>query len=93
MLTNEMSLTESIECLKSFLLCLYWTFLSFFVSFHNRMQECESSLKHKSELLTKLESQKETMGNAIAQLEKKYVLHLIELNEKTAFAKLLFKFM
>lgn len=36
-------------------------------------QECESSLKHKSELLTKHESQKETMGNVIVQLEKKYV--------------------
>lgn len=36
-------------------------------------QECESSLKHKSELLAKLESQKETMGNVIVQLEKKYV--------------------
>lgn len=34
-------------------------------------QECESSLKHKSELLAKLESQKETMGNVIVQLERK----------------------
>lgn len=45
--------------------------LYFFILFY--YQECESSLKHKSELLTKLESQKETMGNAIVQLEKKYV--------------------
>lgn len=36
-------------------------------------QECQSSLKHKSELLAKLESQKETMANVISQLEKKYV--------------------
>ncbi|XP_031618577.1 protein RUFY3 isoform X2 [Contarinia nasturtii] len=39
---------------------------------YNKLQECESSLKHKSELLAKLESQKETMANVIVQLEKKY---------------------
>lgn len=35
-------------------------------------QECESTLKHKTELLGKLESQKDTMTAAIAQLEQKY---------------------
>lgn len=50
---------------------------SFYFYFFFSPQECESSLKHKSELLAKLESQKETMGNVIAQLEKKYVFILI----------------
>lgn len=74
MLTNKMSLNKSLECLKSFLLCFLLNKISLFLCFiFFYRQECESSLKHKSELLTKLESQKETMGNAIVQLEKKYV--------------------
>lgn len=35
-------------------------------------QECEATLKHKTDLLGKLESQKDTMTAAIAQLEQKY---------------------
>lgn len=34
-------------------------------------QECEATLKHKADLLSKLETQKEDMSNTIAQLEKK----------------------
>lgn len=34
-------------------------------------QECEASLKHKTELISKLESQKETMASAISQLDNK----------------------
>lgn len=34
-------------------------------------QECESSLKHKTEVLKKLESQKEYMATTIATLEQK----------------------
>lgn len=37
---------------------------------YKKLQECESSLKHKTELLSKLESQKEDMANAIQMLEK-----------------------
>ncbi|XP_018784647.1 PREDICTED: protein RUFY3 isoform X2 [Bactrocera latifrons] len=39
---------------------------------YRKLQECDASLKHKSELLTKLESQKEDMASTIAQLEKKW---------------------
>lgn len=35
-------------------------------------QECDATLKHKVELLSKLESQKDEMTAAIAQLEQKY---------------------
>lgn len=38
---------------------------------YNKLQECDQTLKHKSDLLSKLESQKETMANAITQLERK----------------------
>lgn len=75
-------------------------FILFFYILIDNRQECESSLKHKSELLTKLESQKETMGNAIVQLEKKYVViwfvikHQTEKNEtKKINTNCLFKFM
>ncbi|XP_037896632.1 RUN and FYVE domain-containing protein 2 isoform X4 [Glossina fuscipes] len=37
---------------------------------YRKLQECEASLKHKTELLTKLETQKEDMANTIASLEK-----------------------
>ncbi|XP_055912416.1 protein RUFY3 isoform X2 [Eupeodes corollae] len=39
---------------------------------YRKLQECDASLKHKTELLTKLESQKEDMANTIFQLEKKW---------------------
>ncbi|XP_055695796.1 RUN and FYVE domain-containing protein 2-like isoform X1 [Lutzomyia longipalpis] len=39
---------------------------------YKKLQECESSLKHKTELLSKLEAQKEAMGSALTQLENKY---------------------
>uniref|UniRef100_A0A1L8DMD8 Putative run domain-containing protein n=1 Tax=Nyssomyia neivai TaxID=330878 RepID=A0A1L8DMD8_9DIPT len=39
---------------------------------YKKLQECESSLKHKTELLLKLEAQKEAMGSALTQLENKY---------------------
>lgn len=35
------------------------------------LQECESSLRHKTELIGRLESQKETMASAISQLDNK----------------------
>ncbi|CRK96553.1 CLUMA_CG010056, isoform C [Clunio marinus] len=38
--------------------------------------ECESSLKHKTDLLTKLEDQRESMSSAIMQLEKKHASDL-----------------
>lgn len=39
-------------------------------------QECEASLKHKAELMAKMETQRESMANAIAQLEKKYEIFI-----------------
>ncbi|XP_055853361.1 protein RUFY3 isoform X2 [Episyrphus balteatus] len=39
---------------------------------YRKLQECDASLKHKTELLAKLESQKEDMANTIFQLEKKW---------------------
>uniref|UniRef100_A0A336MTN5 CSON004557 protein n=1 Tax=Culicoides sonorensis TaxID=179676 RepID=A0A336MTN5_CULSO len=39
---------------------------------YRKLQECDSSLKHKTELLSKLETQRESMSEAIKQLEKKY---------------------
>ncbi|XP_054726545.1 protein RUFY3 isoform X2 [Anastrepha obliqua] len=39
---------------------------------YRKLQECDASLKHKTELLTKLEDQKEDMVNTIAELEKKW---------------------
>ncbi|XP_039963774.1 RUN and FYVE domain-containing protein 2 isoform X4 [Bactrocera tryoni] len=39
---------------------------------YRKLQECDASLKHKTELLKKLESQKEDMASTIAQLEKKW---------------------
>ncbi|XP_037027047.1 protein RUFY3 isoform X2 [Bradysia coprophila] len=53
---------------------------------YRKLQECEASLKHKSELLSKLESQKETMQNAITQLQNKYMSEmagLIVLQDKS----------
>uniref|UniRef100_A0A182NKW3 RUN and FYVE domain-containing protein 2 n=1 Tax=Anopheles dirus TaxID=7168 RepID=A0A182NKW3_9DIPT len=34
--------------------------------------ECEASLKHKTELMSRMETQRESMASAISQLEKKY---------------------
>ncbi|XP_037910015.1 RUN and FYVE domain-containing protein 2 isoform X4 [Hermetia illucens] len=53
---------------------------------YKKLQECEASLKHKTELLGKLESQKEDMATALSQLEKKYSLeksNLSALQEST----------
>jgi len=36
-----------------------------------RWQDCKASLTHKTELMTKLEVQKEDMASTIDQLEKK----------------------
>lgn len=35
------------------------------------LQECEATIRHKAELISKLESQKETMATAISQLDNK----------------------
>lgn len=50
-----------------------------FISIHIRiivsiLQECDSSLKHKTELVTKLEAQNESLNDAIQQLHNKLVL-------------------
>ncbi|XP_067616775.1 protein RUFY3 isoform X2 [Eurosta solidaginis] len=39
---------------------------------YRKLQECDASLKHKTELITKLEGQKEDMANTIVHLEKKW---------------------
>ncbi|XP_030026031.2 RUN and FYVE domain-containing protein 2 isoform X1 [Manduca sexta] len=38
---------------------------------YKKLQECESSLKHKTELITKLEAKTESMGSTIHQLDEK----------------------
>lgn len=37
------------------------------------LQECESSLKHKTELIGKLESKNAAMADTIQKLDEKYV--------------------
>ncbi|XP_036323857.1 RUN and FYVE domain-containing protein 2 isoform X4 [Rhagoletis pomonella] len=39
---------------------------------YRKLQECDASLKHKTEMIKKLESQKEDMASTITQLEKKW---------------------
>ncbi|XP_026473023.1 RUN and FYVE domain-containing protein 2 isoform X1 [Ctenocephalides felis] len=39
---------------------------------YKKLQECDSSLKHKTELVTKLEAQNESLNDAIQQLHNKY---------------------
>ncbi|XP_037824073.1 RUN and FYVE domain-containing protein 2 isoform X1 [Lucilia sericata] len=48
---------------------------------YRKLQECEASLKHKTELLLKLESQKEDMASTIAHLEKKWSNDKVNLGE------------
>ncbi|XP_055588330.1 protein RUFY3 isoform X2 [Uranotaenia lowii] len=63
------SLRRQLEDIKSINLDMY-----------RKLQECEASLKHKSELMTRMETQRESMANAIAQLEKKYNSETASLN-------------
>ncbi|XP_055615049.1 protein RUFY3 isoform X2 [Toxorhynchites rutilus septentrionalis] len=55
------SLRRQLEDIKSINLDMY-----------RKLQECEASLKHKTELMSRIETQRESMANAIAQLEKKF---------------------
>ncbi|XP_038104614.1 RUN and FYVE domain-containing protein 2 isoform X2 [Culex quinquefasciatus] len=63
------SLRRQLEDIKSINLDMY-----------RKLQECEASLKHKAELMAKMETQRESMANAIAQLEKKYNSETASLN-------------
>ncbi|XP_050099836.1 RUN and FYVE domain-containing protein 2 isoform X2 [Anopheles aquasalis] len=55
------SLRRQLEDIKSINLDMY-----------RKLQECEASLKHKTELMSRMEAQRESMANAITQLEKKH---------------------
>ncbi|XP_013107056.2 RUN and FYVE domain-containing protein 2 isoform X2 [Stomoxys calcitrans] len=48
---------------------------------YRKLQECEASLKHKTEVMMKLESQKEDMANTIAHLEQKWSNDKLNLGE------------
>ncbi|XP_055524681.1 RUN and FYVE domain-containing protein 2 isoform X3 [Wyeomyia smithii] len=63
------SLRRQLEDIKSINLDMY-----------RKLQECEASLKHKTELMARMETQRESMANAIAQLEKKYNSETASLN-------------
>ncbi|XP_053686720.1 RUN and FYVE domain-containing protein 2 [Sabethes cyaneus] len=63
------SLRRQLEDIKSINLDMY-----------RKLQECEASLKHKTELMSRMETQRESMANAIAQLEKKYNSETSSLN-------------
>lgn len=39
----------------------------------NVLQECESSLKHKTELIAKLESKSQAMTETLQKMDEKYV--------------------
>ncbi|XP_049534963.1 RUN and FYVE domain-containing protein 2 isoform X2 [Anopheles darlingi] len=55
------SLRRQLEDIKSINLDMY-----------RKLQECEASLKHKTELMSRMEAQRESMASAITQLEKKH---------------------
>ncbi|XP_062538288.1 protein RUFY3-like [Armigeres subalbatus] len=63
------SLRRQLEDIKSINLDMY-----------RKLQECEASLKHKTELMSRMETQRESMATAIAQLEKKYNSESVSLN-------------
>ncbi|XP_001655214.2 protein RUFY3, partial [Aedes aegypti] len=63
------SLRRQLEDIKSINLDMY-----------KKLQECEASLKHKTELMSRMETQRESMALAIAQLEKKYNSETVSLN-------------
>nr|XP_029723032.1 protein RUFY3-like [Aedes albopictus] len=63
------SLRRQLEDIKSINLDMY-----------RKLQECEASLKHKTELMSRMETQRESMAGAIAQLEKKYNSESVSLN-------------
>ncbi|XP_053671920.1 protein RUFY3 [Anopheles nili] len=63
------SLRRQLEDIKSINLDMY-----------RKLQECEASLKHKTELMSRMETQRESMANAISQLEKKYSSETASLN-------------
>ncbi|XP_075148556.1 RUN and FYVE domain-containing protein 2 isoform X4 [Haematobia irritans] len=48
---------------------------------YRKLQECEASLKHKTEVMMKLESQKEDMAATIAHLEQKWSNDKLNLGE------------
>ncbi|XP_052867530.1 RUN and FYVE domain-containing protein 2-like [Anopheles cruzii] len=63
------SLRRQLEDIKSINLDMY-----------RKLQECEASLKHKTELMSRMETQRASMANAITQLEKKYKSETVSLN-------------
>ncbi|XP_058118479.1 RUN and FYVE domain-containing protein 2 isoform X2 [Anopheles coustani] len=63
------SLRRQLEDIKSINLDMY-----------RKLQECEASLKHKTELMSRMETQRESMASAISQLEKKYSSETASLN-------------
>ncbi|XP_041765336.1 protein RUFY3 isoform X1 [Anopheles merus] len=63
------SLRRQLEDIKSINLDMY-----------RKLQECEASLKHKTELMSRMETQRESMASAITQLEKKYSSETASLN-------------
>ncbi|XP_058813528.1 protein RUFY3 isoform X2 [Topomyia yanbarensis] len=63
------SLRRQLEDIKSINLDMY-----------RKLQECEASLKHKTELMSRMETQRESMAAAIAQIEKKYNSETASLN-------------
>ncbi|XP_058062633.1 RUN and FYVE domain-containing protein 2 isoform X3 [Anopheles bellator] len=63
------SLRRQLEDIKSINLDMY-----------RKLQECEASLKHKTELMSRMETQRASMANAITQLEKKYKSETLSLN-------------
>uniref|UniRef100_A0AAG5CW95 RUN and FYVE domain-containing protein 2 n=1 Tax=Anopheles atroparvus TaxID=41427 RepID=A0AAG5CW95_ANOAO len=63
------SLRRQLEDIKSINLDMY-----------RKLQECEATLKHKTELTSRMEAQRESMASAISQLEKKYSSETASLN-------------
>ncbi|XP_058463476.1 protein RUFY3 isoform X2 [Malaya genurostris] len=63
------SLRRQLEDIKSINLDMY-----------RKLQECEASLKHKTELISRMETQRESMATAIAQMEKKFNSETASLN-------------
>uniref|UniRef100_A0A182JCH9 RUN and FYVE domain-containing protein 2 n=1 Tax=Anopheles atroparvus TaxID=41427 RepID=A0A182JCH9_ANOAO len=63
------SLRRQLEDIKSINLDMY-----------RKLQECEATLKHKTELTSRMEAQRESMASAISQLERKYSSETASLN-------------
>lgn len=61
---------------------IFWTNMFFSLIFNKYLfQECEGSLKHKTELITKLEAKTLSMTETIQKMDEKYVyLSFISVN-------------